>query len=159
MPSLNYLSVGAYLAALVITLVLAAWLTPPRWWRRPNARALAIVAGGTWGLGTLLLSLGQAPAIAALAQARPLQAQMLQASAPAASWHLTQTYRVREDLNLRSSTGIGAPRIAVVPAGAVVTTTGLRDGDWWQLSTRIGGRDVRGWSSSLWLRRVEETRP
>ena len=37
--------------ALAATLVLAAWCTPRAWWRRPNLRALAVVAGGTLGFG------------------------------------------------------------------------------------------------------------
>ncbi|MTV56510.1 SH3 domain-containing protein, partial [Massilia buxea] len=38
----------AYLLALAITLVLAAFLTPRRWWRRPTARGLAVLGAGTW---------------------------------------------------------------------------------------------------------------
>ncbi len=68
------------------------------------------------------------------------------------------SYRVHEDLNLRAAKGTGARRIAVVPAGSVVTATGHGDGDWWQVSTRVGGKEVRGWSSSLWLRRADEAR-
>ncbi len=44
----------------------------------------------------------------------------------------------------------------MVPAGTVVTTTGARDGDWWQVRAQVGGKEVRGWSSSLWLRRADE---
>jgi hypothetical protein len=44
-----------------------------------------------------------------------------------------------------------------VPAGATVTTTGARDGDWWQVRATFGGAaPVEGWVSSLWLRRAEE---
>ncbi|MDQ1922440.1 SH3 domain-containing protein [Massilia pseudoviolaceinigra] len=142
MPSANYLTMGAYAAGLIATLVLAAWLTPARWWRRPNLRAASILVAGTWGLGALLLSLLPA-ALPALAAA-PSNAGI--------------SYTVYDDLNLRADKGIGAQRIAVAPAGTVVTTTGLRDGDWWQVSARIDGKIVRGWSSSLWLRRAEEAR-
>ncbi|MDM5176936.1 SH3 domain-containing protein [Massilia sp. DJPM01] len=146
MPSAPYLAMGAYAAGLVATLVLAAWLTPARWWRRPNLRAASILVAGTWALGALLLSLlpPQPPMQPALAAAPPSYAGV--------------SYTVFDDLNLRADKGIGARRIAVAPAGTVVTTTGLRDGDWWQVSARIEGKEVRGWSSSLWLRRAEEAR-
>jgi len=118
MLSIHYLTIAAYAAGLVATLILAAFLTPSRWWQRPNVRALTIVAGGTWGIGTLLMGLAQAPALAAT----PLAAPALLA-APASTG---RTFRVRDDLNLRTGQGIGAQRIAVVPAGTLVTTTGLR---------------------------------
>jgi hypothetical protein len=38
----------------------------------------------------------------------------------------------------------------------MVTATGARDGDWWQVSAKVGGKPVSGWVSSLWLRRAEE---
>lgn len=150
MLSIHYLTIAAYAAGLVATLILAAFLTPSRWWQRPNVRALTIVAGGTWGIGTLLMGFAQTPALAAT----PLAAPALLA-APASP---ARTFRVRDDLNLRTGQGIGAQRIAVVPAGTLVTTTGLREGDWWQVTARVGGRDVSGWSSSLWLRRADESR-
>jgi uncharacterized protein YraI len=59
-------------------------------------------------------------------------------------------------LNLRAASGTGARRIGVVPAGATVTTTGARDGDWWQVSAMVGGKEANGWVSSLWLRRADE---
>ncbi|MDB5754006.1 MAG: bacterial domain protein, partial [Massilia sp.] len=49
--------IGAFAVGLALTLVLAAFLTPAHWWRRPNLRALAILAAGTWGIGSLLLGL------------------------------------------------------------------------------------------------------
>ncbi len=137
MPTLPMLA--AFGAALVATLVLAALLTPHSWWRRPNLRALAIVVLGTWGIGMMILGLLEQPA-----QARPLT---VVAGA---------RYRVVDDLNLRAATGTSAPRIAVVPAGAVVTATGQREGDWWCLRGRVDGKQVEGWSSSLWLRRADE---
>lgn len=144
MPSANCLTVLAYAAGLIATLVLAAWLTPARWWRRPNLRAASILAAGTWALGALLLSLTPAAQPVMAAVVPPVQAGV--------------GYTVYDDLNLRAGKGIGAPRIAVVPAGMVVMTTGLRDGDWWEVRARIDGKEVRGWSSSLWLRRAEEAR-
>ena len=136
MPSLPTLAV--YAAALIATLVLAALLTPAHWWKRPNLRAMTFVALGTWGIASLLLFLMPGTPPAMLAEVR--------------------SYRVHEDLNLRAGKGTGARRIAVVPAGALVTTTGMRDGDWWQVSARVDGKEVRGWSSSLWLRRADERR-
>jgi hypothetical protein len=144
-------TVLAFCAALVATLVLAAFLTPRAWWRRANARALAVLAAGTFGIGTGLLWLFEpqaaahaAPAPAALASPAP------QATAI--------TYRTWDDLNLRDGTGVFARRVAVVPAGERVSATGQRKGDWWEVSARVGGREVRGWVSSLWLRRMEEAR-
>ena len=120
----SYHPIAAYAAGLIATLVLAAWLTPGHWWRRPNLRALCLVAAGTWGIGALLLSLTQGAAVAAVTE-------------PALN---AQTYRVQEDLNLRAGKGTGASRVGVVPAGTMVTATGLRDGDWWQLSATVDGR-------------------
>lgn len=145
--------IGAFAIALVATLVLAALLTPARWWRRPNLHALAIVAAGTWGIGSLLLWLAPAPAMASTAAAiegiaavRPV--------APAAG----RSFHVFEDLNLRAASGTAARRVAVVPAGAQLTATGARDGDWWEVSGKVGGKPVTGWVSSLWLRRADERR-
>lgn len=148
----RYLVVAAFGAALVLTLILAALVTPRSWWRRPTLRTLALVAIGTWGLGTLMLGLVHTPAVA----------QPLALSAPAAAPLAVRDalrelqYRVHDDLNLRAAKGVAAPRIAVVPAGALVTTTGVCDGDWWQVRARIDGKNVTGWSSSLWLRRAGE---
>jgi hypothetical protein len=145
MLNLSYLAIAAVAIGLAVTLVLAAWLTPSRWWRQMNLRALAIVGLGTWAIASLVLRLAPAPAIAAapLAMALPL---------PEAG----RSYRVYDDLNLRADKGTAARRIAVVPAGATVTTTGARDGDWWQVNARVDGKQVSGWSSSLWLRRAGE---
>jgi hypothetical protein len=141
---------AAFGAGLLATLVLASFLTPAHWWKRPNARALALLALGTWGIGSLLASLVQAPAQAA---AQPTQG--IAALRPAAPEREYQVYR---DLNLRDGTGTAARRLAVVPAGASVTATGMRDGDWWQIRAKVGGKTVSGWASSLWLRRADEGR-
>jgi hypothetical protein len=138
-------------AALVLTLVLAAFLTPRHWWRRANARALAVLAVGT-ALFTALFLLGAQswlprPAPMPLPLARP-------APLPIA----IHTYRVFDDLNLRAAIGTGAARIAVVPGGTLVTTTGRVDGDWWEVTASVDGRAVTGWASSLWLRRDDERR-
>ena len=155
MLNVSYLAIAAFGFGLVATLVLAAWLTPARWWRQLNARAMAIVVAGTWGIGSLALWLAQSQAQAPVLAATP--ATMGIARLPAAAPGAGTSYRVHEDLNLRAAKGTGAKRIAVVPAGSVVTTTGNGDGDWWQVSTRVGGKEVRGWSSSLWLRRADES--
>jgi hypothetical protein len=142
MFNISYIALGAVALGLILTLVLSACFTPSHWWRQMNLRALAIVGLGTWGIASLILSLAQPPALH----------QQVAAVSDAG-----RSFRVYDDLNLRASKGTAARRIAVVPAGALVTTTGVRDGDWWQLSARVGGKEVRGWASSLWLRRADET--
>ena len=145
MPSA--MTIAAYAVGLILTLCLAAWLTPRAWWRRANARALVVLVCGTTLLGGLLHAL-----LRPEAQAQPL-AVATPASVPVAGAH----YRVRDHLNLRDDSGVSARRLAVVPAGTQVTATGLRKGDWWQVSATVGGRQVDGWASSLWLRRADET--
>ncbi len=154
MFNVSYIALAAFGFGLIATLVLAAWLTPAHWWRQLNARAVAIVGLGTWGIGTLALWAAQSQAGAPQMAATP--ATMGIAALSPAAPDAGRSYRVHEDLNLRAGKGTAARRIAVVPAGSVVTTTGAGDGDWWQVSTRVGGKDVRGWSSSLWLRRADE---
>jgi hypothetical protein len=136
-------------AALIVTLVLAAFLTPRHWWRRANARALAVLAGGT-ALFAWLFMLGLG---AWLPKPVPVAAPVAHITAPAA----IQTYRVHDDLNVRAASGTGAARIAVVPGGSRVSTTGRRDGDWWEVTASVNGHAVTGWASSLWLRRGDET--
>ncbi len=127
-------------AALAATLVLAAWCTPRAWWRRPNLRALAVLAGGTLGCGLLF---------SALLPAAPVPVAVAR-TGPAAGAH----YRVVDDLNLRADRGVRATRVRVLPAGTIVSPTGATDGDWWRV--RVAGSDVEGWASSLWLRRTDE---
>ena len=135
-------------AALAATLVLAAWCTPRAWWRRPNLRALAVLAGGTAACGLLF---------SALLPAAPARAPLPLAAAAAAIGPAPGArYRVADDLNLREDRGVRAPRMRVLPAGTLVSTTGATDGDWWRVRARVGGRDVEGWASSLWLRRIDE---
>ena len=141
---------AAYGLGLVLTLVLAALLTPRRWWRRPTAGTLALVGGGTLAFGALLA--GLLPAAA-----RPVAAPVpLAAAASPPPTPETLRYRVVDDLNLRTAKATGAPRLAVLPAGTLVTRTGAADGDWWRVRARLKGREVEGWASSLWLRRVDE---
>jgi hypothetical protein len=150
MPSAT--TIAVYGAALLLTLCLAAWLTPRAWWRRANARALAVLVCGTALLGGLLHALtGPNAGLEAAA----LPAARHGAEAPVAG----APYRVRDHLNLREDTGTGARRLAVVPAGSRVTATGLRRGDWWQVSAVVDGRRLDGWASSLWLRRADEAGP
>jgi hypothetical protein len=148
MIHLSYLSIAAVAIALLLTLMLAAWLTPAHWWRQLNARALAVVGLGTWAIASLILWLApaSAPAVAAT-PGMAISANLRDAG---------RSYRVHEDLNLRTAIGTGSERIAVVPAGTMVTTTGVRQGDWWQVRARVDGKSVEGWSSSLWLRRANE---
>ena len=141
-------TIAVLAAALALTLVLAAWCTPRAWWRRPNLRAFAVLAGGTAACGLLfsaLLPVAPAPVLTPLAAAAPVMG-------PAPGAH----YRVADDLNLREDRGVRAPRMRVLPAGTVVTTTGTTDGDWWRVRAKVGGHDVEGWASSLWLRRTDE---
>lgn len=153
---------AAYAAALILTLTLAAWLTPRHWWRRPTARALLLLGAGTWCLGRLLLPLllPPAPAVASARFAAPVPN-----TAPAPTRYTStapiagQSYRAHHDLNLRAGAGVNSARIATIAAGATLTPTGARDGDWWQVRASVGGRDSVGWASSLWLRRSAETRP
>jgi len=130
----------AWAGALAATLVLAAWCTPRAWWRRPNLRALAVVAGGTLGFGLMF---------SALLPPAPVP-MTVAAAAPAAGAH----YRVIDDLNLREDRGVRAARMRVLRAGTVVSATGATDGDWWRV--RVEGSGVEGWASSLWLRRTDE---
>jgi hypothetical protein len=142
-------SAAAYGLGLLLTLILAGLLTPRRWWRRPTFGTLALVGGGTLAFGALFA--GLLPAAARpVAQPVPLAA-VVPAPVPEAV-----RYRVVDDLNLRAATATGAPRLAVLPAGTLVTRTGAAEGDWWRVRARLNGRQVEGWASSLWLRRVDE---
>lgn len=143
-----YLPFAAYAGALALTLVLACYLTPARWWRRPTARGLAILGLGTWGIGSLLLHAASAPAAAPA----PAPARIAQAAKPLPP----ASFRVHRDLNLRQAPGTQSPRLGVVPAGSLVTPTGVRQGDWWQVRAAVAGREQTGWASSLWLRRQAE---
>lgn len=138
MLTLNTATLAAWIAAFLLTLVLARFLTPQRWWRNANARAGAVLLLGTWGLGTLLAPLA--------ASAFP----------PGPGPRAGDSYIVYRDLNLRSATGTGAHRLAVVRAGDSVTATGQREGDWWEVRTN---EHRTGWASSLWLRRPAELAP
>jgi len=142
---------AAYGAGLAMTLVLASYLTPRGWWRRPTLRNLAIVAAGTWALGALLLHAFVTPVSASntLASAAPVK---LQASAPTPG----APFRVHRDLNLRADASTSAERLATIRAGSMVTPTGERRGDWWQIRASTDGRELTGWASSLWLRRKFE---
>lgn len=135
-------------AALLATLALAARITPAAWWRRPNARALAVLVLGTCAIGGVLWWIAKPPARAPAAAHGPA----LETPLPG------RGYRVADALNLRAANGVGAPRMAVLPAGSVVTATGVREGDWWQVRATLGGERYEGWASSLWLRRADERR-
>lgn len=144
---------AAYGAGLLLTLCACARLTPRAWWRRPNARAAGLLAGGTLAVGAALLALLGPPQAATIASDDVVLAPASDAPVPGAG------YRVRDALNLRVAGGIDAERLLVVPAGSRVTATGRRDGDWWQVRGTVNGEQVEGWASSLWLRRVDERGP
>ena len=166
MEAAKLYAVAAFAAGLIITLFLAAYLTPRAWWRRPNARALFIMVAGAWGFGSLILYATHAPAAATPLAGADANAASSELAAPHDSGSSTgiavrlaaagQPFRVHRDLNLRTAPGVQAARVIVVPAGAIVTPTGQRDGDWWQISATIDGRAQTGWASSLWLRRSGE---
>ncbi|UGQ48316.1 SH3 domain-containing protein [Massilia endophytica] len=143
-------------AALCMTLVLASFLTPRSWWRRPTVRGIAVLGGGTWAISALLLhfaAVGTLPFSSALANA---SAESALADPSAAPPFAGRPYRVHRDLNLRSEASVSSPRLAIVPAGATVTPTGEQRGDWWQIHANADGKLQTGWASSLWLRRSGE---
>jgi hypothetical protein len=146
---------AAYVLGLALTLVLAGCLSPRRWWRRPTAGNLALAGGGTLAFGLLFCIL-----FAARMPVRPRSAEPLPPAAvlPPAPVHTgaSPRYRVIDDLNLRAAKATGAPRLAVLPPGTLVTPTGPVDGDWLRIRARLKDRTVEGWASSLWLRRVDE---
>lgn len=173
METAKLYAAGAFALGLVITLFLAAYLTPRLWWRRPNARALLISLAGAWGFGSLILyaaharenARDDAPAIAATstaiqaasdrrAEARAITAAV--ATRDEAALISGRPFAVHRDLNLRTAAGVHAVRLITVPAGAIVTPTGLRSGDWWQIKASEAGRESTGWVNSLWLRRSGE---
>jgi hypothetical protein len=159
MEAVQLHAVAAFVAGLIITLFIAAYLTPRSWWKRPNARALFITVAGAWGFGSLILYATHAPAAAnthAIAATVPDAAPHSDSTLPAASTTAGQPFRVHRDLNLRAAPGTQSARVIVVPAGAIVTPTGTHDGDWWQIKTVINGHQETGWSNSLWLRRGDE---
>jgi len=172
METAKLYAAGAFAAGLVITLFLAAYLSPRQWWRRPNARALFIMVAGAWGFGSLILyaahgrqsesdtaavtpdRTAEARALTAAAAAREAAARASAlASAPLIAG---QPFAVYRDLNLRVAAGVHAARLVTVPAGATVTPTGARNGDWWQIRASVAGRENTGWVNSLWLRRSGE---
>ncbi|RFP16363.1 MULTISPECIES: SH3 domain-containing protein [unclassified Duganella] len=181
METAKLYAAGAFAAGLVITLFLAAYLTPRQWWRRPNARALLIMVVGAWGFGSLILyavhgrqtendvaidsttdrnaeARTLTAAVAAReAAARAAPASMARASSASASALIAgQSFAVHRDLNLRTAAGVHSARLVTVPAGATVTPTGARNGDWWQIKASVAGHENTGWVNSLWLRRSGE---
>jgi hypothetical protein len=146
LPLPALLPLACYGAALLLTLMLAARLTPHAWWRRANLRALAVLVLGTGILGSALWWLAAPP------RQTPVLAVAGSLDAPLPG----RSYRVADALNLRAANGVGARRVMTLPAGAIVTATGVRQGDWWQVRTRVGGEAFEGWASSLWLRREDE---
>ena len=114
---------------------------------------------GAWGFGSLILYAAQGT--------RPVAAGTLEgatnlspAATPTASLSPNiiagRPFQVHRDLNVRTAAGVHATRLITVPAGATVTPTGVREGDWWQVKTSANGREQTGWVSSLWLRRGGE---
>jgi hypothetical protein len=154
MPEMDLIHIAAWGAAFALTLLLAAWLTPRAWWRRPNLRALGVLAGGTLAFGLLFSAWLPATAVTPLGAAA-LVVSDAHGAQPAPGGR----YLVVDDLNLRDAHGVRAQRTAVLRAGTLVTATGAADGDWWQVRARVDGQAREGWASSLWLRRADERRP
>jgi len=161
----KFYSAGAFAIGLILTLILAAYLTPRAWWQRPNARALLILVAGAWGFGSLILyfahikpagALETAPAVAAAPPPAVANPPPATGGPQATALIAGQPFQVHCYLNLRASAGTHARRLAVVPTGAMVTPTGARDGDWWQIRAVVDGAESTGWVSSLWLRRSGE---
>ena len=159
METANLYTACAFAAGLAITLFLAAYLTPKQWWRRANARALLIMVVGAWGFGSLILYAvqGTRPAAAGtLDSAAPGPTSVVPDPAKAPDLIAGRPFQVHRDLNVRAAAGVHAARLITVPAGATVTPTGARDGDWWQVTIGVDGHQKTGWVSSLWLRRGGE---
>jgi hypothetical protein len=147
-----------YGAGLALTLALAARLTPAAWWHRPTVRGLCIVAGGTWACGSALaLAAGLGtPALPNVPDAPGAPAALAAPVPPAAITDELPPFRVHRSLNLRAGPDVGSARLAVIGAGAQLTPTGERSGDWWRVRAGHGGQELTGWVSSLWLRRLAE---
>lgn len=147
-----------YGAGLALTLALAARLTPAAWWRRPTVRGIAIVTGGTWLCGSVLaLAAGSAMPATSATSATSVVPTALASTAPRqAADSSIAPFRVYRSLNLRAGPDVASTRVAVLPAGAQLTPTGRRHGDWWQVRTDDGARQQTGWVSSLWLRQLAE---
>ncbi|SEO07899.1 SH3 domain-containing protein [Duganella sp. CF517] len=164
METAKLYTVCAFATGLAITLFLAAYLTPSQWWRRANARALLIMVVGAWGFGSLILyaAQGTRPVAAGTldgATNHPPAAASATTSGPASlppELIAGRAFQVHRDLNVRAASGVSAARLTTVAAGATVTPTGVREGDWWQVTTSANGREQTGWVSSLWLRRGGE---
>ena len=164
MDTAKLYAVCAFATGLAITLFLAAYLTPNQWWRRANARALLIMVVGAWGFGSLILYAAQGTRPVAAGTLEGATAQTSSSTPTAASGAAPlppefisgKPFQVHRDLNVRTAAGVHAARLATVPAGATVTPTGVREGDWWQVTTGATGREQTGWVSSLWLRRGGE---
>ncbi|MES2350738.1 MAG: SH3 domain-containing protein, partial [Pseudomonadota bacterium] len=126
METAKLYAVGAFAAGLVITLFLAAYLTPRQWWRRPNARALLIMVAGAWAFGSLILYAAHGRqtendvAVAATpdrnAEARAITAAMAARDAaarvaPSSSRPIAGiSFAVHRDLNLRAAAGVHSAR-------------------------------------------------
>jgi hypothetical protein len=168
MEAAKLYAIAAFVAGLIITLFLAAYLTPRDWWRRPNARALFIMVAGAWGFGSLILYATHAPAwattgaaVAATVAPQTAMTRVIASGAESAAGEdrgpaADQPFHVHRALNLRAAPGVHAARVAIVPAGAEVRPTGARQGDWWQIKATVNGNASTGWASSLWLRRSGE---
>lgn len=136
------------LPALLLCLILAACLTPRRWWARPTLLGIGGILACSYILARLWWqhtpAQSQQPAtLATTAAMEPVSPPLAPLKLPAAL-----PFRTHQALNLRQRPGTDAPLLATLRAGSTVWPTGARQGDWWQVNTL----DETGWVSSLWLR-------
>lgn len=66
------------------------------------------------------------------------------------------TFRADQLLNIRSGPGVDHGMVARVQQDDLVTLTGVRHGEWWQVKHTHRAVTTTGWVFSLWLRRFSE---
>lgn len=179
---------GIALLAFLASVGLLTRFVPAERWRRVTLTGVLAVGGLTWVLAVSAMGLfhwlgGQRLAYGTVVSVRPAQqkidhwwdvsgAREFEARlhtlglpskftestlpAPGVRVAVAGQYVVFHRLNLREGPGVDAPRIATLPVGAFVSFEGRTQGDWWEVKTAEG---MIGWVSSIWLRRIEETRP
>lgn len=150
-------TVAVYFAGVLLMLLILTAFTPRRWWIQPTLLGMiAIVGGGilagggllvagqhfapVWFGDTLTVANAVKPGIASNDANKAVDSSALQPGT---------NYRLRHSLNLRRTPGVDGELLAVLPADAVVSPTGIHNGDWWQ----VKAEKQEGWLSSLWLTR------
>jgi hypothetical protein len=149
-----------WLLASALLLLLAAGLTPRRWWRQATLLGMLGIIGGGYVLARLLGPVTLLPddAVATVqAGARNEAARLALAKSAAPTLHTRAAvgpggFLVHQPLNLRRAAGTDAAWLATLPGGTRVWPTGQRQGDWWQ----VASLEHTGWVNSLWLRQIGE---